>query len=229
MTPPVRDSGSPARRRHPSGPSARRIAWGTALAAAVLATLGSGVGMQPLLGDTRALAQGTAAGTATPDAATRDAAAGTPQAMPREGGDKLAWGADFAQWTPVVGYLFSRNHGQRLATIRVTPPPSAELRMANAEWIRQLRNDRVKKYPVGTTIAMQTWELGADLNRGAPGPLFFMRKEAPGYDPEGGDWRYAMTRPDLTVLGEGKDGKVTLCRTCHMTQKERDFIPARDR
>jgi hypothetical protein len=224
-----------------------QAAWSAALTAAFLAVLGSGAELRSPQGGASALAQGAAtsgaaaggtavsgaaAGDASKDsggAAARDAAKGAPEAMPREGGDKLPWGADFAQWTRVTGYLFSRNHGQRLATIRVTPSASAEVRMANAEWIRQLRNDRLKKYPVGTSISMQTWELGADLNRGEPGPLFFMRKEAPGYDPEGGDWRYAMTRPDLSVLGEGKDGKVTLCRTCHLTQKERDYVPAQDR
>jgi hypothetical protein len=168
-------------------------------------------------------------GAAAKRSADSGAAAGAGEAQSREGGDKLTWGAEFAQWTRVTGYLFSRSHGQRLASIRATPPASAEVLMANAERLRQLKDAHLEKYPVGTMLVMQTWELEADLSRGASGPLFFMRKEAPGYDPEGGDWRYGMTRPDLSVLADGKDGRATACRTCHLTLKDRDFVPALDR
>jgi hypothetical protein len=160
---------------------------------------------------------------------TAPAATGSATALPGGGGDKLAWGAEFAQWARVTGYLLSRDHGSRLALIRATPPAAAELHMASSERLRELRPLGTVRYPVGTVLAMETWEIEANMSQGAPGPLFFMRKEAAGYDPQGGDWRYAMTRPDFTVLAEGKDGKATACRACHLTMKDRDFVPARDR
>ena len=177
------------------------------------------------------LAMGTllwlAAGPELRAQATDSSAAAT--AMPQDNGEKLGWGTDFLQWPMVTGDLFSREHGSRLAVVRVTPLPSAQIRVRNAEMLRHLKPDHVTPYPVGTIIAMQTWDLKDNLKRGEPGPIFFMKKEPPGYDAEGGDWRYAMTRPDFTILAEGKDGHATACRSCHLTMKDRDFVPAGDR
>jgi len=62
----------------------------------------------------------------------------------------------------------------------------------------------------------------ADL---APGPVFLMKKEPPGYDGRGGDWRYAATDPALRVsIGEGRDGPVGFCKECHATAQTRDFV-----
>jgi hypothetical protein len=113
--------------------------------------------------------------------------------------------------------------------IRATPWAAAQTYFRNAETIRHLRPDLVTPFPVGTIIAMQTWDIAANDTRGDAGPIFFMKKEPAGYDPEGGDWRYAMTRADLTALADGKDGRATACRTCHMTMKDRDYVPAIDR
>jgi hypothetical protein len=194
---------------------ARRIAAWLAGACTVLAALGIGAGLAGLPGGGRVRAQ------------PADSSA-APGAQPQDSGDKLAWGTDFATWIPVTGYILSRSHGYRLAEIRARPRAAAEVHMHNGQLVRHSK-EGFHGYPVGTILAMQTWEVGPDLSRGAPGPLFFMRKEAPGYDPDGGDWRYAMTRPDLTVLAEGKDGRVTECRTCHLTMRARDYVPATDR
>jgi len=151
------------------------------------------------------------------------------EAPPQDEREKLAWGAGVLQWPRVTGYLYSRSHGQRLALVRATPPGSAALRIGNAERLRERKDARLAAYPAGTILAMQTWEIDPDLGRGAAGPLFFMRKEAPGYDPEGGDWRYAMTRSDLGILAEGNDGPATGCRSCHLTLRDRDFVADVDR
>lgn len=143
--------------------------------------------------------------------------------------EKLDWVAGYSRWLPVSGYLFSRSHGSRLVTIRATPLPGARTYSSNVELIRQLKPEEVKGYPAGTVIAMETWAIGADYIRGAPGPIFFMKKEPPGYDPQGRDWRYAMTRSDLSVLAEGKDGQVSECRTCHLKVKAQDCVYGIDR
>jgi hypothetical protein len=58
-----------------------------------------------------------------------------------------------------------------------------------------------------------------------PGPVFFMRKELPGYDSEGGDWRYAATDPALRItIGEGHAGPVQFCKECHSSVKGRGFV-----
>jgi hypothetical protein len=60
-----------------------------------------------------------------------------------------------------------------------------------------------------------------------PGPIFFMRKESPGYAREDGDWRYAATDPALRVsIGEGRDGPVRFCQECHSAAKDRGFVYA---
>ena len=147
----------------------------------------------------------------------------------RAGGGKLAWGAGYGRWLPVTGYLFSLSHGSRLATIRVTPLPAARTYGRNVQELRNFRPAEVKAYPAGTEIAMETWAIGADFSRAAPGPIFFMKKEPAGYDPAGNDWRYAMTQPDLSALAEGKSGPVTECRACHLKAKDRDCVYASDR
>jgi hypothetical protein len=52
------------------------------------------------------------------------------------------------------------------------------------------------------------------------GPLFLMEKMAPGFAPEGRDWRYTMIMPDGSLFGttngEGSE-KVEFCATCHAT------------
>ena len=52
------------------------------------------------------------------------------------------------------------------------------------------------------------------------GPLFLMEKMAPGFAPEGRDWRYTMIMPDGSLFGtthgEGS-AKVEFCATCHAT------------
>lgn len=145
-----------------------------------------------------------------------------------EGGDKLAWATGYPTWFQVTGYWLSPGHGMRFAEVRATPFAAARVHLRNSDLVRH-KKEGFESYPVGTLIAMPTWDIANDWSRGVPGPIFFMRKEPAGYDPEGGDWRYGMTRPDLTALVDGKDGHATECRSCHMQLRARDFVPAVDR
>lgn len=49
---------------------------------------------------------------------------------------------------------------------------------------------------------------------------YVMRREAPGFFPEGGDWRYAVLGSDGSVQ---KQGKLTLCARCH-AEAPRDHL-----
>jgi hypothetical protein len=64
---------------------------------------------------------------------------------------------------------------------------------------------------------------------GAPGPVFFMRKEDAGYDPAGGNWHYGFTRNDLALIGEGHEGKMEFCKACHARANQRDHVYATER
>lgn len=80
--------------------------------------------------------------------------------------------------------------------------------------------------PVGAVLAKDAVTVTED-GRVYPGPLAVMEKMAPGFDPEGGDWRYALVMPDGSLLGPGSgadDGDVTFCRSCHLAAG-----PAHDR
>jgi len=88
----------------------------------------------------------------------------------------LEVGADWATYvkmntTPVV----SETHGGRNVDTYVN-------RIGAAAYL-----DDEAEIPVGTILVKTSFEPD-----GAPGPLFVMEKRAPGYDPDNGDWYYAI-------------------------------------
>ena len=96
----------------------------------------------------------------------------------------------------------------------------------NAKLVRQRKTGGFTKFPVGTIIAKDSFIKTKGGKPGSRGPILFMRKEKPGYDPSGGDWRYAFTRPDFSLIGEGKSGNVAFCKACHTAVKNRDYVYA---
>jgi hypothetical protein len=58
----------------------------------------------------------------------------------------------------------------------------------------------------GTVLVMDQTEHGKSI----AGPVLMMEKEAPGFDPPRGDWRYVVV--DGTVVS---DGRLELCAGCH--------------
>lgn len=88
----------------------------------------------------------------------------------------LEVGADYASYvkfntSPVV----SETHGGRLVDTYVNAVGAAAYLDEEAE------------LPVGAVIVKTSTE-----RDGAPGPIFVMEKRAPGFDPEHGDWAYAI-------------------------------------
>jgi hypothetical protein len=120
-------------------------------------------------------------------------------------------------------------HGNRYARVYASGSVAADTYRHNGERLRYAGGKGTKAYPVGTVLVMETFEMLSTGEMGETGPLFFMRKEAPGYDPSGGDWRYAMTTDKLMLFGEGIDGPVTECRACHAKAKARDYVFTKDR
>ena len=73
--------------------------------------------------------------------------------------------------------------------------------------------------PEGTVLAKDSFTVTRDGDVYS-GPLVLMEKMAPGFSPEGNDWRYTMIMPDgslLGVTGGVEAAQVGYCRECHVT------------
>lgn len=93
----------------------------------------------------------------------------------------LAVGADFATYvhmntTPVP----SETHGGRLVDTYVNAVGAAAYLDDDAE------------IPVGTVVVKTSVETRAGASTGEAGPIFVMEKRPAGFDPEHGDWAYAI-------------------------------------
>ncbi len=154
-----------------------------------------------------------------------------PPASPMEppSAPRPSWMADYKNWPKATGYLISRAHGYRIAMTHASTTQTAEVFRNNAERTRHLEDRGFQNFPAGSALAMETWEINPDGSPGQAGPVFFMRKEAAGYDSAAGDWQYAMTRSNLEVIAEGKDTHLSACKTCHASAKGTDFVPPVDR
>jgi hypothetical protein len=84
--------------------------------------------------------------------------------------------------------------------------------------------------PVGSILLKDSFTATADGGI-FPGPMFVMEKMEAGFNPQGGDWRYAMIMPDGSLFGETKGvntESVEFCIGCHAMRKQHDhlfFIP----
>lgn len=84
------------------------------------------------------------------------------------------------------------------------------------------------KFPVGTMIVKEKYDATMTtaghfrgLKPGAkPELMTAMVKRSPGYDPENGDWEYLV----LDRAMKRREGKVTVCQSCHLEVKDRDFV-----
>jgi hypothetical protein len=73
--------------------------------------------------------------------------------------------------------------------------------------------------PVGAVLAKDSFTVTGQGDV-FTGPLFLMEKMAPGFAPEGRDWRYTMIMPDGSLFGttNGENGgRVAFCARCHRT------------
>lgn len=155
-------------------------------------------------------------------------AGGKPVGFGRSGGT-VNWAKDYRSWPVVSGYVKSASHGNRLVQTFITPAQSASIFKNNSRLILERRTRGFKPYPQGTLIVQESWVRNDTGAPGRPGPIFFMRKESPGYDEQGGDWHYGMAHKDMTVIGEGKTTGMSVCKECHTRARSRDFVFSTDR
>ena len=169
----------------------------------------------------------TEATPATPAAMSAMVAPGVTPSEPRE--QTGWWGSDFHTWDVVSGFVMSNSHGNRLVRTYISPHQAARIFNHNAELSRLDKTEGYLAYPAGTRIALQSWARNELGGAGQPGSIFFMRKESAGSDPSGGDWSYAITGENLSLLGEGHDGKMAFCKECHARAQQRDYVFATQR
>jgi Cytochrome P460 len=168
-----------------------------------------------------------------PAAASAPAAPAAPAlaaavAMPAPG-DLIDWGTDYHTWDVATGYLISASHGDRLLRIYIQPHAAALVYRHNTELVLLRKIEGFLPYPEGTQVAAESWQRTDKNGPGQAEAVFFMRKQPAGYDPAGGDWEYGMTHPDLTLFGEGHDGKMQFCKDCHANAKAHDYVFPVDR
>ncbi|MBI3992106.1 MAG: cytochrome P460 family protein [Candidatus Lambdaproteobacteria bacterium] len=144
-------------------------------------------------------------------------------------GQRISWGTDYRTYAKVTGYVNSLEHGNRLGVTYASPAEGATIYRQNSALVRENKSGGFSNYPVGTVVVMETWLKSASGAPTTQGPIFFMRKERGGFDPEGRDWFYGFTDAKLNLIAEGRDGRVTFCRGCHVSVANRDAVFAVDR
>lgn len=121
----------------------------------------------------------------------------------------LEAGSDYASYTKMnAAPVTSETHGGRLVDTYVNEVGAAAYLDDDAE------------IPVGTVVVKTSTEPG-----GGAGPIFVMEKRAAGFDPEHGDWAYAIhwAEPPATwakrlggpVYWRSPSPRVNYCVDCH--------------
>lgn len=137
--------------------------------------------------------------------------------MPMDDAAKFApldIGADWATWTKLDSSpVSSPTHGGRLVDTYV-----------NAIGLAAYKDDSAA-LPVGTVIVKTSMEVADGHATGVAGPIFVMEKRAPGFDPEHGDWYYAIHWAEPPAPWKAKLGgpiywrtpshRVAYCVDCH--------------
>jgi hypothetical protein len=132
--------------------------------------------------------------------------ADTPRAVDESRFGPLEVGADYRSYRKLTPEPFlSRVHGNRWVEV----------------WVSEAGADAYLDggaIPVGTVVVKASWS-NEGGRPGAPGPIFVMRKEAPGYAPEHEDWYHAIhwAEPDegAPLYWRGRSPKVAYCYDCH--------------
>ena len=148
--------------------------------------------------------------------------------------DELVRGYALSRLGPATDYRFWRRYN-------TAPYRSAT---HGSRYVSNYANATAKSYggyersgpmPEGSILAKDSF---AVTKRGdvTIGPLFLMRKMAPGFDADTGAWRYTMVMPDGSIFGvtnaEGSE-RVRFCADCHnvvgAAQDHRYFVPKKYR
>ncbi|GAB4543241.1 MAG: hypothetical protein Tsb0020_55220 [Haliangiales bacterium] len=157
-----------------------------------------------------------ACGGNTSDTAATTATDTAKQSDPNATFGPLGVGADYERYTKVNARpVPSGDHGGRFVDTWV-----------NDIGLEAYQDpDEEAEIPVGSIIVKSSWESDGEQPTDVAGPIFVMEKRAPGFDPDNGDWYYAMhwaepSEKFLKSLGgpvywQSPSPKVNYCWKCH--------------
>lgn len=144
-----------------------------------------------------------------------DQAAEKAAADPNEQFGPLGVGADWQSYTKVnTTPVMSQDHGKRFVDTYVNEVGQAAYQDPDEE----------AEIPVGTIIVKTSWENEGGKPSTTAGPTFVMEKKEPGYDPDKGDWYYAihwenppekMRQRFGSIYWQSPSKKVDYCVSCH--------------
>lgn len=122
------------------------------------------------------------------------------------GGDYSGW----QDWTRVTGAVFSSTgHGKKPAHLYVPA--------AHVDWYKNLAEGQ--KAPVGFQVAKTHYKA---MDAAEVTNLMVMTKMQAGYDPDNGDWFYAVY--DASGTKAMMAGKLEKCIDCHSASDDTDFL-----
>jgi hypothetical protein len=176
------------------------------------------IGDTPRYGDTRIDEQG---GAELTDQEARDAHDCMMDTMLRGlSGSTLDVVREFAGWRRFsTGPYHSKDHNGRYVSNFVNDIAAGNY----------ARYEASGTFPVGSVLAKDSLVV-SDSGRVLFGALSVMEKMAPGFNPDGGDWRYTLILPDGRVFGRTgtSDARaVEFCQDCHVdsAQDHVFFLP----
>jgi len=88
------------------------------------------------------------------------------------------------------------------------------------------RYEGAGEFPVGAIIAKDSFSM-TQVGSIVLGPLFLMEKMPAGFNPAGGDWKYAMIMPNGTyrgATGGPHAERVRYCIGCHLNVERQDYL-----
>jgi hypothetical protein len=112
------------------------------------------------------------------------------------------------QWpSPAARPYRSADHGDRYVMPYANQAAGAFARLQS-----------VARMPPGAILALPSFTVAGD-GEPLPGPLYLMEKQAPGFAPSIGDWRYVMVLPDGTryeTTSTPQRDALAFCADCHL-------------
>lgn len=128
----------------------------------------------------------------------------------------------FLDWVPVLEgdvAFESEGHGGILVRSYLSPSTAEHARKASNPY----------PLPEGSLLAKAVVS-SAGTPASKASRVYFMRKEAPGFDPENGDWSYALAKRTANGLAfdPGVSPKEDLCVSCHVNFSRFDNVKTVD-
>jgi hypothetical protein len=125
---------------------------------------------------------------------------------------------DFLNWTPVLDgdkAFKSKGHGGILVRSYLNPTATEHARAAETTY----------PMPEGSVLAKAVIS-SQDTPSTQASRVYFMRKEAPGFDPENCDWSYAQAKRvgGKLVRDTSVEPRDPSCVSCHVRFKQYDFV-----